>query len=168
MPKATGPIFLSRAAVAAEPAPMVGGRPLGVLRQRCRGPVGSVSDPRGVRAGEARATAVRSAPDDEIVGYGYCTGVFSSRRIQKRLQEASRSRCWRRATSRSSGPSRTFARSTSKRCRSCSSRSWRWRWSAASNWAGIAGRDEVEGQRQQAQGDELRPDEEKQQQLKEK
>jgi transposase len=31
--------------------------------------------------------AIRSAPDDEVIGVGYCTGVFSSRWIQKRFQE---------------------------------------------------------------------------------
>src|SRR6266481_4340054 len=64
----------------------------------------------------------------KLLVYGYCTGVFSSRRIQKRLQEDIPSRCWRQAMSRTSGRSRTFARSISRFCRTCSSRSWRWRW----------------------------------------
>src|SRR6266581_9549546 len=71
----------------------------------------------------------------KLLVYGYCTGVFSSRRMQKRLREDIPFKVL--ATSRTSGPSRSFARSTSKRSRTCSSRSWRWRWSAGrSNWAG--------------------------------
>jgi len=70
----------------------------------------------------------------KLLVYGYCTGVFSSRRIQKRLQEDIP---FKVLASRTSGPSRTFARSTSRRCRICSNNSWRWRWSAGrSNWAG--------------------------------
>ena len=48
----------------------------------------------------------------KLLVYGYCTGVFSSRRIQKRIGKTSRSKCWRPETSRTSGPSPTFARST--------------------------------------------------------
>jgi len=66
---------------------MGGRRTPGVLRERRGGSTGSVGHSRGVRGGEARAAAIRSAPDDEVMVYGYCTGVFSSRRIQKRLQE---------------------------------------------------------------------------------
>src|SRR5438445_2728381 len=51
--------------------------------------------------------------------------------------KTSRSKYWRRVTSRTSGRSQTFSRSISERWRSCSSRSWRWRWNAGrSNWAG--------------------------------
>src|SRR5215831_3586724 len=77
----------SRSAVAAQPARMGSGRTSGVLRERRGGSTGSVSHSRGIRGGEARATAIRSTPDDEVIVYAYCTGVFSSRRIQKRLQE---------------------------------------------------------------------------------
>src|SRR5215471_13912970 len=64
----------------------------------------------------------------KLLVYAYCTGVFSSRRIQKRCRKTSPLRYWRRATSPTSERSRTFARSTSGHYRDCSSRSWRWRW----------------------------------------
>jgi len=65
----------------------------------------------------------------KLLVYGYCTGVFSSRRIQKRLQKDIPFKVLAaRATNRTSERSRTFARSTSGRCRDCSSRSWRWLW----------------------------------------
>src|SRR5579862_7288612 len=60
----------------------------------------------------------------KLLVYGYCTGVFSSRRIQKRCRKTSLLRYWRRPTNRTSERFRTFARSTSRRCRDCSSRSW--------------------------------------------
>src|SRR4029077_13945896 len=58
----------SRPAVAAELARMGGGRTSGVLRERRGGPIGPVGHSRGVRGREARATAVRSASNDEVVG----------------------------------------------------------------------------------------------------
>ena len=45
----------------------------------------------------------------KILVYGYCVGVFSSRRIQKKLRKISAFRCWRRGTNRISERSRTFA-----------------------------------------------------------
>src|SRR5262247_1339858 len=58
----------SRSAVAAQPARMGSGRTSGVLRERRGGSTGSVSHSRGIRGGEARATAIRSTPDDEVIG----------------------------------------------------------------------------------------------------
>src|SRR6266446_5156071 len=58
----------TRPAVAAESARMVGGRPPGVLRERRRRPTRFVDHPRGVRKGKAGPAAVRSTPDDEVVG----------------------------------------------------------------------------------------------------
>jgi hypothetical protein len=40
----------------------------GVLRERRGGSTGSVSYSRGVRGGEARAAAIRSTHDDEVIG----------------------------------------------------------------------------------------------------
>jgi transposase len=40
-----------------------------------------------MRGGEAGSASVPSADDDEAVDYGYCMGVFSWRRIQKKLTE---------------------------------------------------------------------------------
>ena len=48
----------------------------------------------------------------KLLVYGYCTGVFSSRRIQKRMREDIPFKVWRPETSWTSGPSPTFARST--------------------------------------------------------
>jgi transposase len=48
----------------------------------------------------------------KLLVYAYCVGVFSSRRMQRRLAEDIALRCWRRATNRTSGPSRIFGRST--------------------------------------------------------
>jgi transposase len=95
-------------------------------------------------------------PDDprlktKLLVYGYCTAVFSSRRIQKRLQEDIPFKVWAAGNEPTSGASRTFAKSTSRHCGTCSSRSWRWRWNVGrSSWGGSAGRNEVESQRQQA------------------
>src|SRR5882762_9011381 len=47
---------------------MGGGRTLGVLRERCGGSIGSVGHSRGVRGRESRAAAIRSAPDDVVIG----------------------------------------------------------------------------------------------------
>src|SRR2546421_4107963 len=47
---------------------MGGGRTPGVLRERRGGSTGSVGHSRGVWGGEARAAAIRSASDDQVVG----------------------------------------------------------------------------------------------------
>src|ERR1700680_2556796 len=47
----------------------------------------------------------------KVLVYGYCVGVFSSRRIERRLAEMWGFGCWRRATRRTSVPSRIFASS---------------------------------------------------------
>jgi len=44
----------------------------------------------------------------KILLYGYCVGVFSSRRIQKRLAEDVAFRYWQPTISRISGPYRIF------------------------------------------------------------
>src|SRR4051812_22804103 len=67
----------SRPTVAAEPARMGGGRTSGVLRERCGGSTGFVGHSRGIRGGEVRAAALRSAPDDEVVGVRVLHGGFS-------------------------------------------------------------------------------------------
>src|ERR1022692_18903 len=118
----------SRPAVAAEPARMGGRRTSGVLRERHGGSTGSVGHTRGVRGGEARAAAVRSAPDDEVIGVRVLHWGFQFAPDPEAVTGTSLLRYWRRATNRTSERSRTFARSTSGRCRDCSSRSWRWRW----------------------------------------
>jgi transposase len=41
----------------------------------------------GGKGGEARAAAIRSAPDDEVIGVRVLHGAVRARRIQKRLQE---------------------------------------------------------------------------------
>src|ERR1019366_301538 len=73
----------------------------------------------------------------KLLVYGYCTGVFSSRRIQKRLQENFRFGCWRRATTQTFGRSPTSARFTSRRCKISLNKCCRWRWSRErGNWVG--------------------------------
>ena len=78
--------------------------------------------------------------------------MFSSRGIARALEEAWRSGCWRRATSRSTGRCASFgAWRTSRRC------SWRWcvwrrSWVCAARQA-VDRRDEGACEREQAQGD---------------
>ena len=97
----------------------------------------------------------------KLLVYGYCTGVFSSRRIQKRLQEDI--------------PFKVLAAGNEPDFRTISDfrkihietlenlfeqvLAMALECGCDQTGPGVAGRDEVEGQRQQAQGDELRPDE---------
>lgn len=64
----------------------------------------------------------------KLLVYGYCTGVFSSRRIQKRLQEDIPFKVLAAGNEPDFRTISTFARPTSTHCRDCSSRFWRWRW----------------------------------------
>src|ERR1035437_6526393 len=61
----------------------------------------------------------------KLLVYGYCTGCSVRVGYRSGCRKTFRSKCWRRAMSRTSGPSRTFARSTSKRCGTCSNKFWR-------------------------------------------
>ena len=45
----------------------------------------------------------------KVLVYGYCVGVFSSRRIERRWPRTWGFGCWRRATRRTSAPSRISA-----------------------------------------------------------
>lgn len=56
----------------------------------------------------------------KVLVYGYCVGVFSSRRIQRRLIES------RPGTSRTFGRSRISANGTLRRCGASSSRCCGW------------------------------------------
>jgi transposase len=62
----------------------------------------------------------------KILVYGYCVGVFSSRRIQKRLAEDLASAYWPPAISRISGPYRIFGNCICKCWKDCSSRCCSW------------------------------------------
>ena len=50
----------------------------------------------------------------KVLVYGYATGVFSSRKIARKLLEAWPFGCWRRATSRRTARSASSGRSTSR------------------------------------------------------
>src|SRR5436305_8354878 len=67
----------------------------------------------------------------KLLVYGYCTGDSVRAGFKNGCRKTFRLRYWQRATSRTSERSRTFARSTSGRCRDGSSRFWRWRWKRA-------------------------------------
>jgi len=45
----------------------------------------------------------------KVLVYGYCVGVFSSRRLESGWLKTSRSACWQRAMSLTFAPSRSFA-----------------------------------------------------------
>jgi transposase len=45
----------------------------------------------------------------KVLVYGYCVGVFSSRRLESGWLRTSHSACWQRATSLTFAPSRSFA-----------------------------------------------------------
>src|SRR5438876_4573660 len=55
----------------------------------------------------------------KVLVYGYCVGVFSSRRIERRLIEDVGFGCWRRATRRTSVPSQISASCTCLRWPGC-------------------------------------------------
>ena len=61
---------------------MVAGGPFGLFRVRCGGPIGFISHRVGVRKGRSGPTSLSSANE-----CGYGVGVFSSRKLQKRLVE---------------------------------------------------------------------------------
>ena len=61
----------------------------------------------------------------KVLLYGYCVGVASSRRMQGGSTRTSPSGRRRPTTSLTSAPSRTFARTTWLRSRTCSCRCWR-------------------------------------------
>src|SRR5271167_2150622 len=56
----------------------------------------------------------------KVLVYGYCVGVFSSRRIERRLVEDIAFRVWRRAISRTSARSPISVRSICRRWKVCS------------------------------------------------
>ncbi len=58
----------------------------------------------------------------KVLVYGYCVGVFSSRRIEKRLVEDIASGFWQRAINPTSAPYPISGRSIWRRWRECSSR----------------------------------------------
>src|SRR6266704_5503431 len=104
----------------------------------------------------------------KLLVYGYCTGVFSSRRIQKRLQEDIPFVAGGHPLQGVGGGqparlpdhlglSQDPHRNAREPVRAGLGDGAGVR--VDQTGPGIAGRDEVEGQRQQAQGDELRPDE---------
>jgi hypothetical protein len=73
----------------------------------------------------------------KLLVYGYCTGVFSSRRIQKRLQEDIPFKVLAAGNEPDFRTISDFRKIHIETLENCSSRSWRWRWSAGrSNWAG--------------------------------
>jgi transposase len=66
---------------------VVGGRSLGVLRQRCVDQL-DLSAINAVYQKEKRGQPPYNPRlMTKLLVYGYCTGVFSSRRIKKRLRE---------------------------------------------------------------------------------
>jgi len=99
--------------------------------------------------------------NDEVVWYsGYCTGVFQFASGYKKAVAGrqSRSKCWRRANDAGLfGPSRTFARSTSKHWRKLFEQVLaNGRWSAdRSSWAAVSlDGTKLKANAKQAQGDE--------------
>ena len=67
---------------------MAAAGPPGLLNLRCRGRVGPLGHHRPLRVGEAWRPALPSKDDgQEVLLYGYCTGVASSRRIAQGLHE---------------------------------------------------------------------------------
>jgi transposase len=71
----------------------------------------------------------------KLLVYGYCTGVFSSRRIQKRLKEDIPLKVLAAGNEPNFRTISDFRKK--KRWRNCLSKSWRWQGSAGrSNWAG--------------------------------
>ena len=62
----------------------------------------------------------------KVLVYGYCVGVFSSRRIQRRLSRTWRFGCSPPGTSRTFGRSRISASGTLRRCEASSSRCCAW------------------------------------------
>ena len=60
---------------------------LGLLRERCGGQPGSVSDGRGVWHEKRGQPPYDPVMMTKVLVYGYCMGVFSSRRIERRLVE---------------------------------------------------------------------------------
>ena len=97
----------------------------------------------------------------KLLVYGYCTGVFSSRRIQKRLQEDIPFKVLAAGNQPDFRTISEFRKIHIETLENLFEQVLAMALEVRVDQSGpsIAGRDEVEGQRQQAQGDELRPDE---------
>jgi transposase len=65
----------------------------------------------------------------KILVYGYCVGVFSSRRLQKRLHEDIAFRMLAADNQPDFALYRIFARFTWCRCKDCLNRCYGWLWS---------------------------------------
>src|SRR5208283_74945 len=76
-----------RPAAAAQPARLAAGEPPEVFRQRRHRSGGFERDRSVLRTGRARLPIYHPRMMTKLLVYGYCVGVFSSRRLQKRLQE---------------------------------------------------------------------------------
>ena len=64
----------------------------------------------------------------KLLVYGYCVGVFSSRRIQKRLQEDVSFRVLAAGNEPDFRTISDFQKTIWRPCKGCSRRCWRWLW----------------------------------------
>ena len=97
----------------------------------------------------------------KLLVYGYCTGVFSSRRIQKRMQEDIPFKVLAAGNEPDFRTISDFRKIHIETLQNLFEQvlAMALECGRGETGPGVAGRDEVESQRQQTQGDELRPDE---------
>ena len=134
----------------------------GVLRQRGGGPVGSC------RRSTQRTSRCRrrgQPPYDprlmtKLLVYGYCTGVFSSRRIQKRLREDIPFKVLAAGNEPDFRTVSDFRKIHIETLQKLFEQVLAMALEVGAVKVGpcVAGRDEFESQREQTQGHELRPD----------